>query len=298
MTPTCASNLLGYVPPSAFARGNADAARAAFALLAHELGGDAESHARRCSSSPPQRCAPTIDALIADYELERANVVLVGGGGGSGGARAVRCGARWVRASDRARCGGDLADRRRARARARRGRAHDRRSARRKISCAFGARRPIGSSPRARRPIASRCRSRSTRSTIACARSPPGRPRWSMPRRRLALRVEHSDGKVRVIDERDVVRLVLKNASAQTTTVGALDDALARAIENRYALRRRGPRASGAVFGASGPHCGFARHGKRRAGARDRAGGDCRLRRRRGSRDDHRPSCGEAGARH
>ena len=34
VTPTCASNFLGYVPPTAFARGNADAARAAFALLA------------------------------------------------------------------------------------------------------------------------------------------------------------------------------------------------------------------------------------------------------------------------
>jgi N-methylhydantoinase A len=48
----------------------------------------------------------------------------------------------------------------------------------------------------------------------------------------LALRVDAVDGAARVIDERDVVRLVLKGATATKTTVAALDEALERAIED------------------------------------------------------------------
>ena len=50
-------------------------------LLARELGGDARSHARRLLELAAAKVAPTIDALIADYELDRDSVVLVGGGG-------------------------------------------------------------------------------------------------------------------------------------------------------------------------------------------------------------------------
>jgi len=83
VTPTCASNLLGYVPGGAFAHGNAAAAEVAFALVAAELGGDARAHAERMLDLAAQKVRATIDALIADYELPRDQTVLIGGGGGA-----------------------------------------------------------------------------------------------------------------------------------------------------------------------------------------------------------------------
>jgi len=47
VTPTCAANVLGYVPADACARGNAEAARAACALLGERIGVDAEGFAKR-----------------------------------------------------------------------------------------------------------------------------------------------------------------------------------------------------------------------------------------------------------
>jgi N-methylhydantoinase A/oxoprolinase/acetone carboxylase beta subunit len=81
VTPTCASNLLGYVPDDAFARGNERAARAAFALLAREFGGDAESQARRLLEIAGAKVHGCIDTLIAEYGLTREGLDLVGGGG-------------------------------------------------------------------------------------------------------------------------------------------------------------------------------------------------------------------------
>jgi N-methylhydantoinase A len=83
LTPTCASNLLGYVPDGAFARGNPRSARAAFALLAQELGGEPEAHARRLLELAAEKVRSCVEALIADYELPRESVVLIGGGGGA-----------------------------------------------------------------------------------------------------------------------------------------------------------------------------------------------------------------------
>ncbi len=42
LTPTCASNMLGYVPQTAFARGNAESARLGFSILAEQLRADPE----------------------------------------------------------------------------------------------------------------------------------------------------------------------------------------------------------------------------------------------------------------
>ena len=83
VTPTCASNLLGYVPDDAFARGDAQAARRAFELLAAELGSSAESLARDVLAIAARKVQACIDALVADYELARDQVVLIGGGGGA-----------------------------------------------------------------------------------------------------------------------------------------------------------------------------------------------------------------------
>jgi N-methylhydantoinase A/oxoprolinase/acetone carboxylase beta subunit len=83
LTPTCASNMLGYVPESAFARGNAQAARRGFEVLARELQGDAEDLARELLEIASAKVIAAIEELIADYELDRETLVVVGGGGGA-----------------------------------------------------------------------------------------------------------------------------------------------------------------------------------------------------------------------
>ncbi len=83
VTPTCASNLLGYIPQEAFARGDADAARAAFELLANELRSEPEVLARAMLEIGARKVRACIDELIADYGLALDTLVLVGGGGGA-----------------------------------------------------------------------------------------------------------------------------------------------------------------------------------------------------------------------
>ena len=83
LTPTCAANLLGMIPKEAFAFGNAEAARAAFGLLAAEIGVDSEAAARQVLEISCRKVARQIEELIVEYKLERAGVELVGGGGGA-----------------------------------------------------------------------------------------------------------------------------------------------------------------------------------------------------------------------
>jgi N-methylhydantoinase A/oxoprolinase/acetone carboxylase beta subunit len=82
-TPTCAANLLGYVPADAFASGNCASARAAFALAGAQAGCDAESLARAVLERATAKLRATIDELIDDYALDRRTLELVGGGGGA-----------------------------------------------------------------------------------------------------------------------------------------------------------------------------------------------------------------------
>ncbi|HTA38196.1 MAG TPA: hydantoinase/oxoprolinase family protein, partial [Candidatus Acidoferrales bacterium] len=84
VTPTCAANLLGAVPSGAFARGSAQSARIAFTALARHCEGDADSLARQLLDVAAGKLRAGIDELIADYALERDRVVVVGGGGGAG----------------------------------------------------------------------------------------------------------------------------------------------------------------------------------------------------------------------
>ena len=83
LTPTCAANLLGCVPDGAFARGNAEAARRGFELLAAHLDGDAETLARELLDIASAKVIAQIEELIADYALDREGLVVVGGGGGA-----------------------------------------------------------------------------------------------------------------------------------------------------------------------------------------------------------------------
>jgi N-methylhydantoinase A len=83
LTPTCAANLLGYVPQTAFARGNADAVRRGFEVLARELGAAPEQLARDLLEIATAKVTVAVNELIADYELDRETLVVVGGGGGA-----------------------------------------------------------------------------------------------------------------------------------------------------------------------------------------------------------------------
>ena len=83
ITPTCAANALGLVPPAAFAFGNAESARLACARVGEALGMTGDALARAILERATAILKGAIDELIADYELERATVVLVGGGGGA-----------------------------------------------------------------------------------------------------------------------------------------------------------------------------------------------------------------------
>jgi N-methylhydantoinase A/oxoprolinase/acetone carboxylase beta subunit len=83
ITPTCASNMLGYVPESAFARGNAQAARRAFEVLGAQLHVDSEQLAEDLLEIASAKVIAAIEELIADYELDRETLVVVGGGGGA-----------------------------------------------------------------------------------------------------------------------------------------------------------------------------------------------------------------------
>jgi len=84
VTPTCASNLLGYVSEGWFARGDSAAARAAFEAIARDLGGDALQLARSMLEIAARKVRAGIEELIGDYALNRESLELVGGGGGAG----------------------------------------------------------------------------------------------------------------------------------------------------------------------------------------------------------------------
>lgn len=84
LTTTCAANLLGLVEAEHFARGNAESARIGFEKLTAECGEYvARQGAEAVLSFACRKIAATIEELIAEYQLSRDQVVLVGGGGGA-----------------------------------------------------------------------------------------------------------------------------------------------------------------------------------------------------------------------
>jgi N-methylhydantoinase A len=231
LTPTCASNLLGYVPQDAFAHGNARAARAAFALLGREFGGDAESFARKLLELAGAKVHGCIETLIVEYELVRERIELVGGGGGAAALVpfvAERYGFRHRIARDAeviSPIGVALA-----------------------LVRDVVERTIVNPTPedivRIRREAADR---------VIAAGAAPDRVEVSIEidtqhnrvratasgatamveaAAALSLRVERSGDEARVIDERGVVRLVLYRADVVETTVAGLEGRLARAIED------------------------------------------------------------------
>lgn len=83
LTPTCAANLVGVIPQDAFAFGNREAARLAFVPLAERIGRTPEEAAREVLEISCRKVAKQVEELIAEYQLDRSMVELVGGGGGS-----------------------------------------------------------------------------------------------------------------------------------------------------------------------------------------------------------------------
>ena len=83
LTPTCAANLLGVVPEDAFAKGSGEAARMAFKPLAERIGLSVEDTARKVLEISCRKVEKQVEELIAEYNLDRQTVELVGGGGGA-----------------------------------------------------------------------------------------------------------------------------------------------------------------------------------------------------------------------
>jgi N-methylhydantoinase A/oxoprolinase/acetone carboxylase beta subunit len=83
ITTTCAANALGYAKPGMHAFGSPEAARAAMAPLATHIGLSVEQAARQILERATDKILPTVEQLIAEYGLDR-DQLLVGEGGGAG----------------------------------------------------------------------------------------------------------------------------------------------------------------------------------------------------------------------
>jgi len=83
LTPTCAANLLGFVPEGDFASGDAESARLAFEVAAERVGCGGVALARAILERAAAKLRAAIDELAADYHLIRDEIELVGGGGGA-----------------------------------------------------------------------------------------------------------------------------------------------------------------------------------------------------------------------
>ena len=84
LTVTCAANALGYTKPGMHAHGNPLAARRAFAALAAVLGLGVEEAARAVLDAASDKLIPVVQGLIAEYELDADQRLLIGEGGGAG----------------------------------------------------------------------------------------------------------------------------------------------------------------------------------------------------------------------
>jgi len=83
-TVTCAANALEQVPADNWARGDARAARLAFAAVGRLLGKPGEEAAESVLSAAARGTASTVEQLLADRRMSRDTTDLIGGGGGAG----------------------------------------------------------------------------------------------------------------------------------------------------------------------------------------------------------------------
>lgn len=83
LTPTCAANLLGYVPEGDCASGNKEQVRAGFKVLGDKLGSSPEALAEEVLRRAYEKCLPALKKFISEYKLDADSITLVGGGGGA-----------------------------------------------------------------------------------------------------------------------------------------------------------------------------------------------------------------------
>jgi hypothetical protein len=76
-----AANLLGYVPEGDYAHGDVQAAQAAWQALADKLGISVEKACQQVIDIACSKVGKVVEALIADYQLNRNLIHIVGGGG-------------------------------------------------------------------------------------------------------------------------------------------------------------------------------------------------------------------------
>ncbi|HVA29019.1 MAG TPA: hydantoinase/oxoprolinase family protein [Candidatus Baltobacteraceae bacterium] len=259
LTVTCASNLLGYVPAGSFAHGNAGAVRAAFDLLAAEVGGDAEQIARAMLEIAARKVEAGVEELIADYALDRETLELVGGGGGAGAlvpfvARALGMEHRIARDAevispigvalalvrdvvertivdptpeDIARIRREVTDRVIAA-----GAAPEKIAVSIEIDAQRNRVRATASGATAMAESSAAAVASEDERCAAAARSM--RVEASAPHevgRTAAMRLYRAGRDIRVVDERAVVRLALRDAQLERSTAGGLESAMSAAIE-------------------------------------------------------------------
>jgi N-methylhydantoinase A len=83
ITNTCAANAAGYAKPGDYAYGNPESARCAIAALASYLGKTVDETARQILHTAARKITPVVESLLAEYELDRDQAILVGEGGGA-----------------------------------------------------------------------------------------------------------------------------------------------------------------------------------------------------------------------
>ena len=83
LTLSGAANIAGFVPERDYARGNAEAAKKAWAPLAKNMNISVEKAARLALEYAAKKNSRVVEGLIEDYHLDPRTVVMVGGGGGA-----------------------------------------------------------------------------------------------------------------------------------------------------------------------------------------------------------------------
>ena len=83
LTLSGAANIAGYVSEKGYAKGNAEAARKAWAPLAEMAGMSVEDTAKLVLNLSADKNSAVVRELMDDYNMEARTTVLVGGGGGS-----------------------------------------------------------------------------------------------------------------------------------------------------------------------------------------------------------------------
>ncbi|MFT4007823.1 MAG: hydantoinase/oxoprolinase family protein [Lacrimispora sp.] len=83
LTLSGAANIAGFVPERDYAKGNAEAAKKAWAPLAKNMNISVEKAARLALEYAAKKNSRVVAGLIEDYHLDPRTVVMVGGGGGA-----------------------------------------------------------------------------------------------------------------------------------------------------------------------------------------------------------------------